>query len=64
MFASISNSIRVPWVGERSDSPGARSSSTEISGSLVSVSMISSKYCARSEFWVRDVIFAGFPEVF
>jgi hypothetical protein len=58
MFASISNSIRVPWGRSH-----AVVSSCLISGSFVSVSMINSKYFAVSDPFGREVIRAGLPEV-
>jgi len=58
MLASISSSMRVPWGRSQVVVP-----STLISGSFSSVSMMSSKYSASLEPWVRLVIFAGFPLV-
>ena len=58
MFASIRSSIRVP----RGRSQVVVDSAW-ISGSLLSVSMTSSKYCASVAVGVREVTLAGVPLV-
>ena len=57
MFPSISSSMRVPWGRSH-----VVSRSTSISGSFVSVSTMSSKYCAGLPS-VLEVMRAGLPEV-